>query len=133
MQRVARFGTGWLGGLDSPEQAAVMVKGIKLALAETGRHIDEDHYGASFSFRFGRSDDDVAQRTYEGLKARLGRDPARFMVVGDAAAIVERVHEYIDAGCSKFVLLPMAGNDRDMTEQTRAFIEEVQPEFSRPR
>ena len=32
MHRVAQYGTGWLGGLDSPEQAGVMVRGIKSAL-----------------------------------------------------------------------------------------------------
>lgn len=131
MRRVARYGTGWLGGLDSPEQAAVMVTGIKAALAETGRQIDEDHYGASFSFRFGDPDDEVARAAAEGLRSRLGKDPSRFMVVGDAAAIVGRIHEYIDAGCSKFVLLPIARSGDDMMAQTRRFIDEVQPEFTR--
>ena len=131
MKRVARYGTGWLGGLDSPEQAGVMVKGIKTALEDTGRQIDEDHYGASFSFRFGKPDEPVARAAAEGLKARLGKDPARFMVVGDAGDVVARIGEYIDAGCSKFVLLPMARNSKDMMEQTRRFIDEVQPEFSR--
>jgi probable F420-dependent oxidoreductase len=131
MQRVARYGTGWLGGLDSPEQAAVMVSGIKAALEGTGRHIDEDHYGASFSFRFGDPGDEPATRAAEGLRARLGKDPSRFMVTGNAADIVSRLNEYIDAGCSKFVLLPIARNDREMMEQTRLFIDEVQSEFPR--
>jgi probable F420-dependent oxidoreductase len=133
MRRVAQYGTGWLGGLDSPEQAGVMVKGIKAALKETGRSIDEDHYGASFSFRFGNPEEDAARRAAEGLKARLGKDPSRFMVAGDAGDIVARLHEYLDAGCSKFVLLPIARNDAEMLEQTRLFIEEVQPEFAKAR
>ncbi|HAK52798.1 MAG TPA: TIGR03854 family LLM class F420-dependent oxidoreductase, partial [Gammaproteobacteria bacterium] len=45
MRRTARYGTGWLGGIDTPEQSAVMVQGIKKALLDTGRQIDEDHYG----------------------------------------------------------------------------------------
>ena len=45
MRRTARLGTGWLGGIDTPEQAAVVVAGIKTALQDTGRSIDEDHYG----------------------------------------------------------------------------------------
>lgn len=129
MKRTAKYGTGWLGGIDSPEQAAIMVKGIKEALKETGRSIDEDHYGASFSFRFGKADDDASRRTSEGLRARLGKDPSRFMVVGDAKDIIERIHEYMAGDISKFVLLPMAGNARDMMAQTRHFIEEILPEF----
>ena len=130
MRRTAQYGTGWLGGLDSPEQAAVMVKGIKEALKVTGRQIDEDHYGASFSFRFGNPEEDSARRTASALKARLKRDPARFMVVGDATSIHARINEFIDAGCSKLVLLPMATGEQEMREQTRLFIDEIQPEYS---
>lgn len=129
MRRTARYGTGWLGGLDSPEQAAVMVAGIKAALEDTGRTIDHDHYGASFSFRFGRLEEDVARRASERLSARLNKDPSRFMVVGDAGDVVARIREYIDAGCSKFVLLPIAGNDEEMLAQTRLLVSEVLPEF----
>lgn len=129
MRRTARYGTGWLGGLDSPEQAAVMVEGIKAALDSTGRSIDHDHYGASFSFRFGHPGEDVARQTAAGLSARLNKDPSRFMVVGDAGDVIRRIREYIEAGCSKFVLLPIAGTDKEMLEQTRTFVREVQPEF----
>lgn len=132
MQRTARYGTGWLGGLDSPEQAAVMVKGIKAALARTGRTIDEDHYGASFSYRFGDPNAEPARRAAAGLQARLKKDPSRFMVVGDANDVIDRINEYIEAGVSKFVLLPIAQNGDDMMSQTRRFIDEIQPEFQAP-
>lgn len=129
MQRTARYGTGWLGGIDSPEQTRQVVDGIKAALTETGRSIDEDHYGATFSFRFGSAEEPIAKRTADGLKARTGKDPHRFMVVGDADDIVRRIEEYIDAGCQKFVMLPIAADDADMAEQTRHFIEEIQPAY----
>jgi probable F420-dependent oxidoreductase len=129
MRRTARYGTGWLGGIDSPEQSEVMVKGIKLALKDSGRSIDEDHYGATFSFRFGHPDEESARIASEGLRVRLKKDPSRYMVVGDAAAIVQRINEYIEAGCSKFVMLPLSGNHQDMMCQTRRFIEEILPEF----
>lgn len=129
MKRTARYGTGWLGGIDSPEQSKVMVDGIKAALKETGRSIDEDHYGATFSFRFGSPEEPIAKRAADGLKARTGKDPSRFMVAGSAADIMRRIDEYIAAGCEKFVMLPMATGDADMTAQTRRFIEEIQPEY----
>lgn len=129
MKRTAKFGTGWLGGIDSPEQSEIMVKGIKVALKETGRHIDDDHYGASFSFRFGDRDEESARRASEGLRARLKKDPSRYMVVGDAGDIIQRINEYIDAGCHKFVMLPLASNHQEMMMQTRHFIEEILPEF----
>ncbi len=129
MKRTARYGTGWLGGIDSPEQSKVMVDGIKAALKETGRTIDDDHYGATFSFRFGSPEEPIAKRAAEGLKARTGKDPSRFMVAGSTDDIMRRIDEYIAAGCEKFVMMPMATGEADMTEQTRRFIEEIQPEY----
>jgi probable F420-dependent oxidoreductase len=129
MQRTARIGTGWIGGLDSPEQAGVMVRGIQAALKQTGRQIDHDHYGASFSFRIGSPDDPIARRASEALAGRLKRDPSRFMVAGNADAVVRRIQEYIDAGCSKFVMLPMSNGTDDTLKQTQLVIDEVLPAF----
>ncbi len=130
MKRTAKYGTGWLGGVDSPEQSRRVVDGIKLALRETGRTIDEDHYGATFSFRLGSPEEAVAKKAAGGLRARTGgKDPRRFMVAGSADEVVARIEEYIDAGCEKFVMLPLSTGDEDMLEQTRRFIAEVQPVF----
>ena len=128
MKRTAKYGTGWLGGIDTPGQAAVMVKGIKQALQDTHREIDDDHYGASFSFRFGHKEDEAVIKAVRGLKARV-RDPERYMVSGDAGDIIDRINEYIKAGCSKFVMLPIARGHQEMIQQTRLFIEEILPEF----
>ena len=130
MKRTARFGTGWLGGIDTPEQAKVVVEGIKVALAESSRAIDEDHYGASFLFRFGDFQDPIVTRTAEGLSARLSQAPDRYLVAGDAGDMVKRIEEFIDAGCRKFVMLPMANGTADMMMQTKCFVQEVLPEFA---
>ena len=130
MRRTAKYGTGWLGGIDTPEQAKVVVDGIKSALLETGRSIDEDHYGASFLFRFGSPEDDVVATTAKGLAGRLKQSPDRYLVAGDASAMVGRIREFIDAGCQKFVMLPMANGTTDVMAQTRLFIEEILPEFA---
>ena len=50
-------------------------------------------------------------------------------MIGDAEAIIERIQAYIQAGCSKFVLLPIAGDDKDVLRQTRRLIDEVLPAF----
>ncbi|MBV1907350.1 MAG: LLM class flavin-dependent oxidoreductase [Pseudomonadales bacterium] len=129
MRRTAQYGTGWLGGLDSPKQAGIMIQGIKRALQDTGRSIDDDHYGATFSFRFGKPAELADQEKSEGLNARLKKDPQNLIVVGDGAAIVQRINEYIDNGCSKLVMLPIATGEKQMLEQTRLFINEVLPAF----
>jgi alkanesulfonate monooxygenase SsuD/methylene tetrahydromethanopterin reductase-like flavin-dependent oxidoreductase (luciferase family) len=130
MKRTAKYGTGWLGGIDTPEQAKIVVTGIKNALKETGRHIDEDHYGASFLFRFGDESDEIVVRTTQGLSARLEQSPNRYFVAGDAKDMIHRINEFLEAGCQKFVMLPMANGTSDMMDQTRRFTEEILPEFS---
>jgi len=129
MKRTAKFGTGWLGGIDTPEQAKIVVDGVKAALNDTGRTIDEDHYGASFLFRFGNAEDPVVSKTAEGLAARLKADPSRYLVAGSGEDMITRIREFLDAGCEKFVMLPMADGSTDMMEQTRLFVEEVLPEY----
>ena len=129
IRRTASLGTGWLGGIDTPEQAKVVVKGVKDALKENGRSIDDDHYGATFLFRFGDLEDPIVAKTSEGLKGRLASPINRYLVAGDAEAILTRVREFLDAGCEKFVLLPMANGTADMMEQTRLFIQEVLPAY----
>ena len=131
IRRTARFGTGWLGGIDTPEQAAVVVSGIKSALKETGRQIDDDHYGASFLFRFGSVEDEPVAATAKGLSARMSQPVDRYLVAGDAEAMVTRIREFVDAGCEKFVMLPMASGTKDVMEQTRLVTEEVLPVFAR--
>ena len=130
MRRTARIGTGWLAGIDTPEQTARVIKGIKEALLDTGRRIDDDHYGATFSFRFGNADEQASQQSIKGLAARTQQDPGRYLVIGEAEDIIFRINEYIAAGCSKFVLIPIAEGARDVMYQTRSLIEQVIPIFS---
>ena len=130
MKRTAKYGTGWLGGIDTPEQAKRVVDGIKLALQDTGRDIDADHYGASFLYRFGSMEDPIVAKTAAGLTARTKGQSDRYLVAGDAAAVLQRIQEFIEAGCEKFVLLPMANGTKDMMEQTRLLTSEVLPEYA---
>lgn len=132
IRRTARIGTGWLAGLQTPAQVAPVVRQIKAALPGFGRTIDDDHYGAGFSFRFGTMDDPAAQRQAASLARIPGMsDPATYMAVGDAGVITARLREYIEAGVSKFVLRPIAQDDTDMNAQTRRLLQEVVPVFAK--
>jgi probable F420-dependent oxidoreductase len=126
IKRTARVGTGWQAGPETPAEAARVIAAIKTATAEAGRTIDDDHYGASFPFYFGRSSDPAVQRGLEAYKRRTGRDASGYFAVGDAAAIVARIAEYIAAGVSKFVLRPV-GSGGKVLAQTRQLIEQVLP------
>jgi probable F420-dependent oxidoreductase len=132
IRRTARFGTGWLGGIQSPEQVAPVIAAIRAEAEAAGRPIDPDHYGASFAYRFGDWDEPIVQAAGR-LLTRLGQgtDPRRYAAVGDADAIVARVEEYVAAGASKFVLRPLALGDDEMHAQTERLIAEVLPRVHR--
>ena len=109
-----------------------MVVGIHDALQKTGRKIDPDHYGAGFSYRFGDRSDEIVSRSGQ-LLARLspGLEPERYLAVGGAAEVLERIDEYRVAGVSKFVLRPLATDAADLEVQTERLIEEVLPHAHR--
>lgn len=126
VRRTARVGTGWLAGLQSPSQVARTVQQIKAAVAEAGREIDPDHYGASFPFRFGSWDDPVVEQTATGYQRLLpGADVRELFAVGGATEIIAKAREYVDAGVSKFVLRPIAGNDAELRDQVQRLNDEV--------
>jgi len=128
IRRTARLGTGWLGGVESPEQVAPIVAAIARESAAAGRPIDPDHYGAAFGFRFGSWDEPVVERTARVVSALAqSSDPRRHVAVGGAAEILARVEEFKAAGVSKFVLRPIARGDDDMMDQTERLVREVLP------
>jgi probable F420-dependent oxidoreductase len=128
IRRTARLGTGWLAGLRTPAQVAPIVASIQRELQAQGRTIERDHYGAGFGFRFGSWDDPEMQRAARAPRlAPAGFDPRAYFAVGDADAIVARCREYVAAGISKFVLIPIARGEQDVTLQCRRLIDEVLP------
>jgi probable F420-dependent oxidoreductase len=127
IRRTARFGTGWQAGPETPAEVAGIVAAIRAATLAAGRVIDDDHYGASFPFRFGRPDDPGLTRIMDAYRKRTGRDPLSYFAVGGAAEILERIAAYVDAGASKFILRPAARGEEDMLAQTRRLTEEILP------
>jgi probable F420-dependent oxidoreductase len=127
IRRTARFGTGWQAGSEGPEEIAPVIAAIRAAALREGRRIDEDHYGASIPFRFGRPDDPGVERLKEAYRRRTGRDPEMLFAIGDALSILEKIARFVAAGACKFILRPAAKGDEDMLSQTRRLVEEVLP------
>ncbi len=127
VRRTARFGTGWQGAFEPPAEIAEVVERIKAAVAEAGRKIDEDHYGAAFAFRFGDWNDPSSRQYAEAFQSRFARDPRQNMVIGGGEEIVERLQGYVEAGISKFILRPIGTGDDELIAQTERLIAEVCP------
>jgi probable F420-dependent oxidoreductase len=130
IRRTARIGTGWQGGPETPAEAGRIVAAIRTALIETGRSIDDDHYGASFPFHFGRASEPAVARGMEAYTKRTGHAADAYFAVGDAGTIVWRIAEYVAAGISKFILRPVGTGDEAMLAQTRRLVEEVLPQVA---
>jgi probable F420-dependent oxidoreductase len=130
IERTARWGTGWQAGIESAEEVAPVIAGIKARTAELGRSIDEDHFGAGFGFRFGSPDEPICTRYLDLLRKRLGREPKGFLAVGGVPEIMALLHEFRAAGVHKFILRPVAADGDDFIDQTRRFIEQLLPEVS---
>jgi probable F420-dependent oxidoreductase len=127
IRRTARFGTGWQGGPETPQRIEPVIAAIRVAVRETGRRIDDDHYGATFPFRFGRADSARVRAVMTAWQKRTGDDPRDYFAIGDGGAIIDRMDAYVRAGVSKFILRPLADTEDDTLEQTRRLIEEVLP------
>lgn len=126
IRRTARYGTGWLSGVQSPAQIAPTIAAIREQSAAAGRPIDDDHYGAGFSYRFGSWDDPIVQRTAAGLsRVADAGDPRSMIAVGDTSDIIAKVREYMSAGASKFVARPLAESSDEVFAQTQRLIDEV--------
>lgn len=131
IRRTARFGTGWQGAFETPDETARVIEAIGRAAAAAGRRIPDDHFGAAFAFRFGAWSDEPVERAARAVRERLGRDPSRAIVCGGAGDIVRRIEAYAAAGVSKFILRPIGAGDDDVIAQTRRLIDEALPEVAR--
>jgi probable F420-dependent oxidoreductase len=127
IRRTARFGTGWQGGPETPSESREVIAAIRAALIDAGRTIDDDHYGASFPFYFGRTSEPLVQRAMDAYTRRTGRDAQGYFAIGDAGVMLERMEAYIAAGVSKFVLRPIGAGEAQILEQTRRLIEQMLP------
>lgn len=132
IRRTARFGSGWLAPLQSPEEAGATVAAIREESKTLGRPIPDDHYGATILFRVGEASEVPSLRGDLGkskspaaaeMRARL----AKIQAVGDAGAVLERVREFRDNGITKFIAIPLATSVADMTDQCRRLSSEVIP------
>ena len=132
IERTARYGTGWIaGGAQTPAQLGRVVSAIREKAIEYERPIDDDHYGAGFSFRFGTWEEAAVQRQVQAFAQRApGIDPKAFMAVGGPDDVVQLVKVVRAVGISKFVLRPIATDDEDMLYQSRILADEVIPQVN---
>jgi probable F420-dependent oxidoreductase len=115
LRRVARLGDGWLASFATPGEVALGVAAIRDAAADYGRSIDADHYGVLLLYAL--REPSRAARDFLAWR-RPDLSLAQALPVGPEA-LRERLAAYVDAGASKFVLIPAdrpAAWDRELGE-----------------
>jgi len=121
LRRVGRVGDGWLPSFCSPADVAESIPVIEAAAGEAGRTMDPEHYGALISY----SDGPLPQRFVDVIERRRpGLDPRS--VIPTREALPSLLKEFIDAGASKFVIIPLVG-DADPDAELGALADELLP------
>ena len=133
MRRVARLGDGWLVSQAAPDEVRTGIDKIHGWADEYGREIEEDHFGALFSFCLAgsRQEAEALAEPYM-FRRRPDVDRHAFSALGTPEDIVELIDRYIDAGATKFVARPACPPEL-MREQMEVLAREVVPRYHRAR
>ena len=128
IERTIKYGTGWISGVQSPKQVKPVVEKIRQKALQYGKTIDEDHYGAGFSYRIGEWNEPIVQNAAKHFSRRFpNNDPKEFIAVGKESDIQTRINEYIEVGISKFVLRPLVNSESELFNQTRELCKNIIP------
>ena len=129
MRRVARLGDGWLVSQTTPSEVEDGVRKIDAWSREYGRQIDDDHYGALFSFCVASTREE-ALRLAEPylLRRRTDVGPEGYSAFGPPDEVRKLIDEYVEAGATKFVARPACPPEL-MSEQLDILGREVVPAY----
>ena len=122
LRRTGRIADGWLGAFVSPPELADCVGQIVEAAAAAGRQIDDDHYGTTLFAA------PSAAALPQEVRALLGRRPELALddhVAIGTGALQELLERFLDAGASKFVVIPIA-------DDVPAWLEEIRSQVVEP-
>ena len=131
IRRTAAIGDGWLGSFTGPAKAGEARRRIEAALAGNGRSIDPDHFGLSLPMRIGDPDDPAIATARERIAQRLPpgerENLSDSFAAGAPDAVIDLLRRFVDAGMSKFVMIPLVADAEELMAQTRMLVEEIAP------
>ncbi|MCP5028266.1 MAG: LLM class flavin-dependent oxidoreductase [Actinomycetia bacterium] len=102
LRRCGRVGEGWMPGLCTAAEAAAARTVIEAEASEHGRTIDPEHFGMNISWVPGPITDEVRA----GVERRRPDLCAEAVIGIGVTGLAERIHEFLEAGFSKFVIRP---------------------------
>jgi probable F420-dependent oxidoreductase len=125
LRRTARVGGGWLVSQATPDEVGVGIRRIKAMTRETGNEIEDDHYGALFSFCIADTPEEAARLAAPYmLRRRVDVPYEGFSAFGPPDRVSRLIDRYIAAGATKFVARPACPPSM-MMDQLRLLADEA--------
>jgi probable F420-dependent oxidoreductase len=123
LRRVGRVGDGWLPSFCDAEDVRAGIQAVREAAAEADRAIDPGHFGALVAY----SDGEIPAPFVDVLRRRRPDldDPHQIIPKGHDG-LRSRLEEMVEAGATKFVVLPMVEPER-WTPELEGLAETVLP------
>lgn len=123
LRRVGRLGDGWLPSFCEADDVRRGRIAVEAAAAEAGRAIDPEHFGALVAYAHG----EVPEALGAFIRQRRPDiDDPRRIIPTDLPSLRHRLEEMVDAGASKFVVLPL-DEPNDWTAELEAVAAELLP------
>ena len=129
LRRTGRLGDGWLVSQATPDEVREAIPRINTWADEYGREIEDDHFGAYFSYCFADTPDEARRLSAPYMLGR--RDDVAhedFNALGRPEAAVDLLERFIDAGATKFVARPACPPEL-MLDQLEILAREVVPQY----
>lgn len=122
LRRAGRLGDGWLPSFCTPADVAAGRPEIERVAAEHGRTIDPEHFGALVPYALAG----IPDRLVELLSRRRPDLDVTDVVAPDVAALGPLLERFVDAGASKFVVVPV-GEPEDWADHLAEVADVVRP------
>jgi probable F420-dependent oxidoreductase len=131
IKRTARYGDGWFPSFVTPEEFKAGMEKLASYGAQYGRTVNPREAGVLILTHASHNRtraQEIAQKFFHGFPLPSESLPAR-CAIGTPEECVEKIQSYVDVGCSKFVLWPVAPPD-ELVTQVEIYGREIVPHFA---
>ncbi len=105
LRRVGRLADGWLASFVTPQDARRQRQAVEASASDSGRQIDPEHFGVVLPYL---PSGVAAPDALVALVRRRSDAPVEDVCPSGGPALQRHLERFVDAGFSKFVLVPAA-------------------------
>jgi len=134
LARAARQGDGWISYVVNAARYAQSVARIRKEAERTGRALDGFVHAHLAFVTIGRDYEKARETWVRLLSQRYAQDfgplAAKYGIIGTASQCAEQLEQFIEAGCTYFVMNPICDND-DAESQFQQLAGDLLPRFAK--